>query len=125
LFFGFDTAITGLVDLLGRFKVFLDFTQALVHISFAYNKVGCSDSHIAVARRLYPNATMEGFDPISMTYMATNFEAVDNAATVPNMYSNMMMMPNDFMEQFSTYDSQTVYPTYIYSNSITLLHQSC
>ncbi|KAI4739130.1 p53-like transcription factor [Aureobasidium sp. EXF-12298] len=53
---------------------------------------------------------MEGFDPISMTYMATNFESVDNAASGSNMYNNMMMMPSDFMEQYSTYDSQTVYP---------------
>ena len=58
---------------------------------------------------------MEGFDPISMTYMATNFEAVDNAAPAPNMYNNMMMMPSDFMEQYSTYDSQTVYPGYLQS----------
>ncbi|KAG9950558.1 p53-like transcription factor, partial [Aureobasidium melanogenum] len=54
---------------------------------------------------------MEGFDPISMTYMATNFEPVDNTASASNnMYNNMMMMPNDFMEQYSTYDSQTIYP---------------
>ncbi|KAH0156217.1 p53-like transcription factor, partial [Aureobasidium melanogenum] len=53
---------------------------------------------------------MEGFDPISMTYMATNFEPVDNTAPATNMYNNMMMMPNDFMEQYSTYDSQTIYP---------------
>ncbi|KAI4731616.1 p53-like transcription factor [Aureobasidium sp. EXF-10728] len=52
---------------------------------------------------------MEGFDPISMTYMATNFETVDDSVSVPNIYNNMMM-PNDFMEQYSTYDSQTVYP---------------
>jgi hypothetical protein len=68
---------------------------------------------------------MEGFDPISMTYMATNFEAVDNAATVPNMYNNMMMMPNDFMDQYSTYDSQTVYPTYIHSKYSSLLLWLC
>ncbi|KAG9686960.1 p53-like transcription factor, partial [Aureobasidium melanogenum] len=54
---------------------------------------------------------MEGFDPISMTYMATNFEPIDNTASASNnMYNNMMMMPNDFMEQYSTYDSQTIYP---------------
>ncbi|KAH0363472.1 p53-like transcription factor, partial [Aureobasidium melanogenum] len=53
---------------------------------------------------------MEGFDPISMTYMASNFEPVDNSAPASNMYNNMMMMPNDFMEQYSTYDSQTIYP---------------
>ncbi|KAG9550133.1 p53-like transcription factor, partial [Aureobasidium melanogenum] len=53
---------------------------------------------------------MEGFDPISMTYMATNFEPVDHTAPATNMYNNMMMMPNDFMEQYSTYDSQTIYP---------------
>ncbi|KAI5272319.1 p53-like transcription factor [Aureobasidium subglaciale] len=53
---------------------------------------------------------MEGFDPISMTYMATNFDTSDNVNPPPNMYGNMMMMPNDFMEQYSTYDSQTIYP---------------
>ncbi|THW58218.1 p53-like transcription factor [Aureobasidium pullulans] len=53
---------------------------------------------------------MEGFDPISMTYMATNFETGDHTAPPPpDMYTNMMMMPNDFMEQYSTYDTQTVY----------------
>jgi hypothetical protein len=68
---------------------------------------------------------MEGFDPISMTYMATNFEAVDNTGTAPNMYNNMMLMPNDFMEQYSTYDSQTVYPAYLQSNLIHSLCHNC
>jgi len=58
---------------------------------------------------------MEGFDPISMTYMATNFETGDHTAPPPppDMYTNMMMMPNDFMEQYSTYDTQTVYQGYL------------
>jgi hypothetical protein len=67
---------------------------------------------------------MEGFDPISMTYMATNFESVDNAASGSNMYNNMMMMPSDFMEQYSTYDSQTVYPGYLQSEYNSLPHSS-
>ena len=48
---------------------------------------------------------MEGFDTSTMTYMASNFDGAEVVA--PEAYSNMMMMPNDFMDQYSTYDAQT------------------
>jgi hypothetical protein len=51
---------------------------------------------------------MDGFDPISMTYMATNF---DNTETATSDYTNMMMMPPaDYLEQYSNHEYYSIPP---------------